>query len=81
MESVEKLIFGKKDTIITLTFASKEDGRTYDVALRRHIPIQTWDSDLQWYDIPGSIMRSSHRPKVECVTTRNDPIFSFSGMK
>ena len=54
MESLETFIFGPLDTIVKLSFACSQGGparpfTNYDISVKRHIPISTWDQVVRWY--------------------------------
>lgn len=55
MNFVEKLIFGEKNTTITLTFRRKEDDSSYKVVANRHVPIKTWDVTMKWAELRSEL--------------------------
>ena len=50
IESLEAVIFGPVDTVIKLSMLGQAN-RSYDIHVKRHVPINVWDRTLRWYSL------------------------------
>lgn len=50
IKRLEAIIFGPIDSTLIVTFKSQQSGQTYDVTVKRHVPVVTW---LRWEEQGG----------------------------
>lgn len=50
IESLETAIFGSFDTVVKLSMLTQAN-RSYDIHVKRHVPINVWDRTLRWYSL------------------------------
>lgn len=51
-----QVIFGDFDSTLKISFSSKENGRLYDIYVKRHVPIRTWEHVRRWYEVKEELV-------------------------